>query len=126
MVSDGRTVAVFNSKMKTVDRYPLSETPLDLLLGDKIDLVHNSAILSVQHNPGTIVVEARTAKNRVKPNIIITFSDSPLELRQWTVIDDQGLPTTVAMRNLVAGAAVSEALFVLREVKAAVGTKSRN
>ncbi len=126
VVSDGRTVAVFNSKLKTVDRYPLSDTPLDLLLGDKIDLLHNTAILSVQHNPGTIVVEARTAKNRVKPNIIITFAESPLELRQWTVIDDQGLPTTVALRNLQAGGAVSEALFVLRESKAAVGTKTRD
>jgi outer membrane lipoprotein-sorting protein len=126
VVSDGHTVAVFNSKMKTVDRYPLTDTPLDLILGDKIDLLHNSAILSVQHTPGAIVVEARTAKNRVKPNIIITFSDSPLELRQWTVIDDQGLPTTVAMRNLQAGTPISEALFVLRETKAAVGTKSRN
>jgi len=126
VVADGRTVAVFNSKLKTVDRYPLTDTPLDLILGDKIDLLHNMAILSVQHNPGTIVVEARTAKNRVKPNIIITFSESPLELRQWTVIDDQGLPTTVAMRNLVAGAPVSEALFVLRETTAAVGTKARN
>ncbi len=126
VVADGRTVAVFNSKMKTVDRYPLADTPLDLLLGDKIDLLHNTAILTVQHNPGTIVVEARTGRNRVKPNIIITFADSPLELRQWTVIDDQGLPTTVALRNLQAGAAVSEALFVLRETKAAVGTKSRD
>ncbi len=72
------------------------------------------------------MVEARTAKNRVKANIIITFAESPLELRQWTVIDDQGLPTTVAMRNLQAGGAQSEALFVLRESKAAVGTKTRN
>lgn len=123
VIADGRSVAVFNSKMKTVDRYPLSDTPLVLLLGDKIDLLHNTAILSVQHTAGTIVVEARTAKNRVKPNIVITFADSPLELRQWTVIDDQGLPTTVAMRNLQTGGPVSEALFVLRDSS---GTKARN
>ena len=115
VLSDGSTVAVFNSNLRTVDRYALSDTPLDLLLGDKIDLLHNTAILSVQHNPGTIVVEARTAKNRVKPNIIITFAESPLELRQWTVIDDQGLSTTVALRNLKAGVPLSESLFQLRE-----------
>jgi outer membrane lipoprotein-sorting protein len=118
VISDGQTVAVFNSKMKTVDRYPLSSTPLDLLLGDKIDLLRNDAILSVQHNPGTIVVEARTAKKRVKPNIIITFAESPMELRQWTVIDDQGLSTTVALRNVETGVPLDDKLFVLRESKA--------
>jgi outer membrane lipoprotein-sorting protein len=125
VVSDGRTLTVFNSKMKTADPVLLSNTPLDLILGDKIDLLHNDAILSVKHDAGTIVVEARTAKNRVKPNIIITFAESPMELRQWTVIDDQGLSTTVAMRNLQAGVPLSEALFVLRPANG-VGTKAKD
>ena len=43
--SDGHTVAVANKKLKTVDRYPLSSTPLDLILRDKIDLLHNDAIV---------------------------------------------------------------------------------
>ena len=126
VVADGRTVAVFNSKLGTVDRYPLSATPLDLLLGDKLNLRKNDAILRVQRKDGTIVIEARTAKTRSKANIAITFAESPLELRQWTVIDDQGLATTVALRKLEAGAAVNEALFVLREKKAPVGTKPRD
>ncbi|GAA0525448.1 outer membrane lipoprotein-sorting protein [Rhizomicrobium palustre] len=126
VVSDGRTVGVFNSKLKTVDRYPLSSTPLDLLLGDKIDLRKNDAILAVQHRDGNIIVEARTATKRTKANIAITFSESPLALRQWTIIDDQGLPTTVAVRNLQDGGSISDQLFVLRDAKPAVGIKSRD
>lgn len=126
VVADGSTVAVYNSKLKTVDRYPLSSTPLDLLLGSKIDLRNNDAIVAVKHNGDTITVEARTSKNRGKPNIAITFAQSPLELRQWTVIDDQGLPTTVALRNMQPGAALDGALFVMRDTKAPVGTKSRD
>jgi len=127
VVSDGRMVAVFNKKLSTVDRYPLSETPLDLLLGDKIDLRRNDAIVAVKRDNSSIIVEARTSKNRKTPNIAITFSQSPLELRQWTIIDDQGLSTSVALRNLQSGVAISNALFVLREAtKPAVGTKSRD
>jgi outer membrane lipoprotein-sorting protein len=125
IVSDGRTFAVFNKKLKTVDRYPLSSTPLDLLLGDKIDLKHNSAVIHVRRAPGTLVVEARTATNRSKANIAITFAYPALELRQWTVIDDQGLPTTVALRSLQAGTSPGDALFVLRDSKA-VGAKPRD
>ena len=36
VVSDGDTVAVKNTKLRTVDRYPLTDTPLDLLLGDDL------------------------------------------------------------------------------------------
>ena len=31
IVSDGRTVAVVNSQLKTLDSYPLNQTPLDLI-----------------------------------------------------------------------------------------------
>lgn len=125
IVCDGRTFAVFNRKLKTVDRYPLSSTPLDLLLGDHVDLKRDKSILKLQHQPNTLVIQARTSSNRNKANITITFAYPQLELRQWTVIDDQGLPTTVALRDLQTGAKPSESLFVLRESKA-VGTKPRD
>lgn len=125
IVADGRTLAVFNTKLKTVDPVSVSDTPLGLILGDKIDLNRNDAIVRVDHTPGTIVVQARTSKNRNKPNIAITFAESPLELRQWTIIDDSGLPTTVALRNLQPGAPLSEQLFVLRGGKKATDSDKR-
>ncbi len=126
MVSDGHTVAVANKKLKTVDRYPLSSTPLDLILADKIDLLHNDAIVSVQHEPGSIVVNARTSKNRNQANISMVFSEPELELRQWTVIDDQGLQTTVALRSLEQGVEIPPWLFVLSDMKRPVGVKPRD
>ncbi len=124
IVSDGRTVSVANSKLKTVDRYPLSSTPLDLILDDEIDLRRNSAIVGVQREPGTLVVLARTSRR--KPNISLTFSDPELELRQWTVIDDQGLSTTVVLSNLEPGVALNDTLFVMRDMRKPVGVKERD
>ncbi len=126
IVSDGRWVGVSNSKMKTTDRYPLSSLPFDMLLDDKIDLLHESSIMRVVHQPGILVIEARTSRNRTKPNIAITFADPQLELRQWTIIDDQGLPTTVALRNLQVGVALNDSLFVIHDLKKPVGVKSRD
>ena len=126
IVSDGRTVAVSNSKLKTVDRYPLSATPLDLILGDKIDLGRDKSVMAVVHQPGSLMIEARTSRNRAKPNIVITFSAPQLELRQWTVIDDQGLSTTVALSELEPGVALNDTLFALRDARKAVGVKSRD
>ncbi|MBV9045610.1 MAG: outer-membrane lipoprotein carrier protein LolA [Alphaproteobacteria bacterium] len=113
IVSDGKTIAVANTRLNTVDRYPLSETPLGLILSNTIDLRRNSAVLSVAHQQGSIVIGARTSKNRNKANITLVFSDPGLELRQWTVIDDQGGATTVALRGTEPGATLAPDLFTL-------------
>jgi len=113
IVADGRTVAVSNTKLNTVDRYPLSETPLGLVLGNDIDLKNETALVSVEHQPGTIVIGARSNANMSRANISLVFSDPGYELRQWTVIDNQGLVTTVALRDLVPGATLAPSLFLL-------------
>ena len=45
-------------------------------------------------------------------NITIMFSDPGLELRQWTVVDAQGLATTVSLRNLQTGVSFQPVLFL--------------
>src|SRR5579871_4143594 len=60
IVADGHTVAVANTRLNTVDRYPLSETPLGLVVGNDIDLRHDRALLSVQHQSGSLVLGIRT------------------------------------------------------------------
>jgi outer membrane lipoprotein-sorting protein len=126
IVADGRTVAVANSKLKTVDHYPLSATPLDLILANDIDLRHNNSILAVRHEAGALIVEARSSTNRSTANLTLVFADPELELQQWTIIDDQGLTTTVALRDLESGVTVDAKLFVLKDAKAPVGVKSRD
>ena len=113
IVSDGHTVAVANTRLNTVDRYPLSQTPLGLILDDKIDLGHNSQLVGVEHQQCAIVVALRTDNNHVKANIALVFSEPAYELRQWTVIDNQGLSTTVALRSLLPGTALAPSLFML-------------
>jgi outer membrane lipoprotein-sorting protein len=113
IVSDGHTVAVANTRLNTVDRYPLSETPLGLILNNQVDLRHDPQLVSVEHQQGSIVIGMRTSANRSKANIALTFSEPEFELRQWTVIDNQGLSTTVALRTLEPGAVLTPSLFVL-------------
>jgi outer membrane lipoprotein-sorting protein len=113
IVSDGTTVAVENTKLKTVDRYPLSQTPLDLILADTIDLKRNHEIVGVEHQQGVLIVKARSSNFGVHADIALTFADPVLELRQWTVIDNQGLSTTVTLRDVQIGADIHASLFVL-------------
>lgn len=115
IVSDGSTVAVQNKRLNTVDKYPLWTTPLDLILGKDINLRHNSHIIGVEHQTGTLIVQARSNRNRVQGNITLVFTDPELELRQWTVVDAQGLSTTVSLRDVKQGIDLPDSLFALPE-----------
>ncbi|MBS0472712.1 MAG: outer membrane lipoprotein carrier protein LolA [Proteobacteria bacterium] len=113
IVSDGHTVAVANRRLNTVDHYLLKDIPLSVILGDKIDIRHSPQLVSVQHDSGAIILGLRSSLNRSKANIYLMFSEPDYELRQWTVIDDQGSKTTVVLRGLTPGVALAPTLFVL-------------
>jgi outer membrane lipoprotein-sorting protein len=113
IVSDGSTVAIQNTRLKTVDRYPLSQTPLDLILADTINLKRNHEIVGVEHQQGALIVKARSSNFGVHADIELTFAEPGLELRQWRVIDNQGLVTTVALSDVQTGVDLPASLFVL-------------
>jgi outer membrane lipoprotein-sorting protein len=111
IVSDGSTVAVINKKLNTTDRYPIWTTPLSLILSDSVDLKKNPAIIGIAHQDGQLVVNARSHSSRATGNITLVFSDPDIALRQWTVIDAQGLSTTVSVRDLKQDSSFDPSLF---------------
>lgn len=115
VVSDGKTVAVFNKQLNTVDTYPLYATPLNLLLADDVKLQNNQNVIGVARQTGEIIVYAKAGatKQGSGGNITITFADQPLELRQWTIVDAQGLSTTVSLRNVQTGVDLPDKFFAL-------------
>ena len=125
IVATGGAIYVKNARLNTVDKYDLSDTPLGLLLNDKVDLARNKAVLGVAEQNGALIVRARTSANRNNSNITLVFSTPGLELRQWTVKDNQGGVTTVALQSPQIGASLDQALFTV-PVKTAKIKQSSN
>lgn len=117
VVSDGTTVAVQNRRLGTVDTYPLLSTPLSLVLSDSLNLKHNPSIAGLSREPGELIVNARAASSKVSGNLTLVFTSPQLELRQWTIVDAQGLSTTVSLRDVQTGVTLDPALFKLPEGK---------
>jgi outer membrane lipoprotein-sorting protein len=59
IIADGSAVAVRDRKLATQDVYPLSQTPLRYLLADRIDLMRDTNVISVQADDVfvTVVIE---------------------------------------------------------------------
>lgn len=110
VISDGKTVAITNTKLKTADFYPLSKTPLKLLLDSRIDLSDQKVQKVTEDADLTTIV---LADKSVFGNSRITMMFDPknYELRQWTVTDAQGKDTTVMIFNVTEGAKVDPKFF---------------
>lgn len=102
VVSDGQSVAVLNQRLKTTDLYPLSKTPLKLLLDNNIDLSGGRVTGIKQENDLTTI---QLADKNVfgSSKITLMFDPSSYELRQWTITDAQGKDTTVMIFNVKQG-----------------------
>ncbi|MEY4878712.1 MAG: hypothetical protein RJB62_180 [Pseudomonadota bacterium] len=117
IIADGSTIAIENSDLKTTDRYPLTDSPLRLLLSSDVDLATDSRVVAVAREAGAVRVTARQEEGLAQGQITLEFADNgtDLELRQWEVIDAQGLRTLIAVTELQSGVTLSPSLFVIED-----------
>ena len=101
LIADGQSVVVRDRRLATQDVYPLSQTPLRFLLSDRVDLTKDTQLVAVYADDVfiTVVVEE---KNGIvgTSRLMIMFTATDMQLKQWTVTDPQGYDTTVAVYNL--------------------------
>lgn len=117
VVADGTWVGVYDTRLNTLDRIPLGSTPLDLLLSKRVDLRSDGAIRSIERAPGIMRVTAIDPDAPDQGTITMVFAENPLELRQWIVIDAQGLITTVALSEMRSNVKLDPNLFFIEEPK---------
>lgn len=110
VVSDGKSVVVENIKLKTADLYPLSKTPLKLLLEDKIDLT-DGKVQSVKEEDDLTTIQLADRSVFGNAKITMMFDPKSYELRQWTITDAQGKDTTVMIFNVKQGVPIDGKLF---------------
>jgi outer membrane lipoprotein-sorting protein len=116
VVSNGLAVMVINKKLKTFDTYPLKNTPLKLLLDDKLDISADSILdVQVSDDVTTIVM----GDKQIFGNSVITllFEPETFALRQWTIKDAQGKETSVMVFNVEDNVNISDREFRINKSK---------
>jgi outer membrane lipoprotein-sorting protein len=115
VVADGANVNVYDAKLKTFDKYPLKNTPLNLLLGDTVRLDKAAAITSVVRDKTGFTITLRDAAKQAEGRLSLSFSTGPVALTGWQVLDAQGQRTTVRLLGLKTGIPLEAGLFVLKD-----------
>lgn len=110
VMSDGTSVVVENRKLETADVYPLSKTPLKLLLDERIDLSGNT-VQSVQEEEDLITITLANRQMFGSSTITMMFDADSYDLRQWTITDAQGRDTTVMVDGVRQGVTFDPSVF---------------
>ena len=110
VISDGKNVVIGNMKLKTWDLYPLSKTPLSLLLSDKIDL-SNQKVRNVKEESDLTTIVLGDKSDFGDSTITLMFDPKTFDLRQWTTTDAQNKDTTVMIFNVQTGVNLDERVF---------------
>jgi outer membrane lipoprotein-sorting protein len=115
IVSDGTWLTIKNVKKEKGDQFPLSQTPLRLVLGNKVDIVKDTSVLDYQEQDGILTVTVEDKKNTLgSGQLTLVFDQTRKVLQQWIVIDGKGRKTTVSLENLQAGIEPDPKLFVVK------------
>ena len=110
VVADGKSVLVANTKLKSYEIYPLSKTPLKLLLDKRIDLTSQS-VKDVRQDPDLTTIVLGDKQIFGDSTITMMFDPKSYELRQWTITDAQGKDTTVMIFNVQQGVTFDPSVF---------------
>ena len=115
IVSDGTWLTIKNVKKEKGDQFPLSQTPLRLVLGNKVDIVKDTSVLDYQEQDGILTVTVEDKKNTLgSGQLTLVFDQTRKVLQQWIVTDGKGRKTTVSLENLQAGIEPDPKLFVVK------------
>lgn len=115
IVSDGSALTLIDYEVKQVQRWPIRNSPLGVLLDPNRD-VSRYGRLQATNDPNVISVEVR---DRAHPEygvitlIFVRKASAPggLELSSWVALDSQNKRTTVRLSNHQYGIPVASNMF---------------
>ncbi|WP_231579629.1 LolA family protein [Pseudorhodobacter antarcticus] len=121
VVAGNGSVAIVDAKSNQApEQYPLSRTPLSIILAANVDLARAKMVVGHKADGNTTRVRAQDPENPEYGSIELVFTAAPTELRQWVIRDDSGAETTVILGEMKKGGRLRASLF---DISAAIAQR---
>ena len=115
IVSDGVTLTQQDKALETIDRVPLSATPLNYFLKENINLANDTEVIGLQKTFNEWRVTARDGSGEMDGAITMVFNAENLALKEWIIADSFGGETRVLLSDLRYNERINPRLFILRD-----------
>ena len=112
IVADGKWLTIKNRAKERGDQFPLSATPLRLVVSPQVDLLAETDVIGYETKDGISSVSLADRKGSLGGYIILVFDEQRNELQQWIIVDGKDRRTTVQLANLEMGGKFDPKLFI--------------
>jgi outer membrane lipoprotein-sorting protein len=119
IVATSDTVYYWDKKLDQVSQIGIKDTPAWFLLRPQIRLSGDVTVTGLQRAPGALRIAMTETKQPDLGSLTLVLSENPLELKQWTVIDAQQKPITVALEDPHYNVQLSPILFMWTDPRTA-------
>lgn len=100
LVGAGRIAIFDDASNQPPQSFPLAQTPLALLLGQRINLGDAGMVAEVRREAGLVSVVGQDPTRPEQGWIEILFAENPALLLGWTIVNAAGEETTVRLEGL--------------------------
>ena len=120
IVGDGRALTFIDYDVRQVQRWPIGDSPLSVLLDPSRDLSRVARV--VRDDAQVLVVEARDRRRREFGTITLAFAKAPsgpggLLLQGWNTVDAQNNRTNVSLSGQRFNVPVADSAFSYRPIQ---------
>jgi outer membrane lipoprotein-sorting protein len=112
VLASNNAVAIFDDRASgPPETYPLRRTPLSLILARNVDLESANMVVGHSFDGTHTVVTAQDPKNPEYGQIQLRFSNEPVALQEWVILDTYGGQTKVRLEQVSTGMNFPRTLF---------------
>ncbi len=112
IVADGRWLTIKNRAKEKGDQFPLSATPLRLVVSPQVDLAAETDVIGFESKDGITSISLADRKSSLGGYIILVFDEQRGQLQQWVIVDGKDRRTTVQLANIQTGGKFDPKLFI--------------
>jgi outer membrane lipoprotein-sorting protein len=111
MIASGIYLTIYDPELKHTTFLPVESTPAWFLIQDKVMLGMGITVTKVEKKDDVIRLTLHETGHAESGRVTLVFSDQPLQLRKWTVLDNAGKPINVALNNALFDTKLDPDLF---------------
>ena len=115
IVADGTWLIYKDTELDQVSHMLLSTSPAGILVNNDLALISEEIMITdFERNKGVVRITVARRSDPMEGSLTLTFSEKPVALRKWTVIDAQGTVTAISLSAMQTGVKLSSDLFKVK------------
>ena len=118
IVGDGNYIVYNDTDLDQVTHIDYDDIPATLILAKDIKIDGKKIkVADFYQDSGTTSITLDYAEKGDLGPITLVFSNNPMELKQWKIVDPQSVEVTVSLYNIKKDGALDEKLFKFKDKK---------